>query len=133
MPGEGGVEDHDVDAVDVDAVDVDVVDVEHLGAHVCTSFPRPVSRLSTTAEQERGIIALCIDTKRDEKWSKCETYVNPEKLAIPLLPLSFPSFLQRHLPAAALVRAQPQPGEILVSKFSSFWNTSIVHPPLTKI
>ena len=53
MPSEGGVEDHDVDAVDV----------EHLGAHVCTSFPRPVRRLSKTAEQERGIIALCVDTK----------------------------------------------------------------------
>ena len=70
VPGEGGVEDHDVYAADVDAVDVDVVDVEHLGAHVCTSFPRPVSRLSTTAEQERGIIALCVATKLRSSVSK---------------------------------------------------------------
>ena len=63
VPGEGGVQDHGLD-----------VDFEYLGAHVCTSFPRPVRRLSKTAEQERGFIALCVDTnkklKEEKQWSE---------------------------------------------------------------
>ena len=91
-------------------------------------FPKQLSR--------SGIIALCVDTDNKRIGQTWETYVNAQQLSVSLLPLLLLPSLQSHLPAAALVRVQPQPGEValkFVGRRGPFWNKSIIYPPKTQI
>ena len=130
VPDEGDVEDHGIDAVDVD----------NLGAHVCTSFPRPVLRLSTTAEQERGIIALCVDSVNlTPKKTRSGQSEKPMSIPRSWPSLSSPSPCPPSCRVTSLQLPSSEFNLNLVKywcqnfrNIGPFWNTSIVHPPLNE-